>query len=170
MLAFDGLLHVHYGQAYVFSDTAEDTGDMAACFAGQANGLVGAAVPGQLFLLTGLHTGHVRFRVEVMDTEPPVDPGWEECVEATFDPRGTVSLVDWDRTLVCTLALDEEAHRVRYHARGMDAGNMRDTILEDEHPVDEYLLLFWPAPAAPDRVLVQTSAIADYWHRWARAL
>jgi hypothetical protein len=52
----------------------------------------------------------------------------------------------------------------------MDAGNTTDTILEGEDPVDEYLLVFWPAPAASDCVIAQTSAIADYWHRWAQEL
>jgi hypothetical protein len=170
LVVFDDLLHVHYGQAYVFSERSDDTGDMAACFVGQANGLLGAAVRGQLFLLTGLHTGDVRFRTEIADKEPPLDPVWEECVEATFEPHGTASLVQWDRTDACALPLGGQAYRVRYHARGMDAGNTTDTILEGEDPVDEYLLVFWPAPAAPDCVIAQTSAIADYWHRWAQEL
>ena len=51
---------LEYGQAYVegpggFSELHE-------CFAGQQNGLCGAAVPGVLFLRTGMHTGTVGFR------------------------------------------------------------------------------------------------------------
>jgi hypothetical protein len=170
MLVFDGHLHVHYGQAYVFSGNSDDTGDMDACFRGQANGLVGAALRGELFLMTGLHTGRVQLRVEVAGAEPRLDDSWEDCVEASFEPEGEARLFDWDNNLVCALPLDERPYRVRYHARGMDAGHEADTILEDEDPLDEYLLLFWPAPVAPDRIISKTSAQAEYWHRWAQTL
>jgi hypothetical protein len=63
---FEGLLDVHYGQAYVL------TGDMPSpnlhdAFRRQTNGLCGAAVRGALFLITGLHTGHVGFAVDVLN-------------------------------------------------------------------------------------------------------
>ena len=48
-------------------------GPMVAGFRGQANGLCGAAVPGLLFLITGLHTGHFGFMVDVCAPRPPVD-------------------------------------------------------------------------------------------------
>ena len=35
----------------------------------------------------------------------------------------------------------------------------------DETDADRYLLQFWPAPPAPDRVVRQTSFRAAYWHR-----
>jgi hypothetical protein len=170
VVVFDERLHVHYGQAYVFSGGADETADMEGCFRGQANGLVGAALSGELFLITGLHTGQVSFRVETHPSEPPLDDSWEECVEVGFEPGPGVRLVDWDGTVVCELPLAERPYRVRYEARGMDAGNEADTILAGEQPVDEYLLSIWPAAAAPDRVLRQTSAVADYWHRWAQTL
>jgi hypothetical protein len=48
-----GDIHVHYGQIYVHDETGEPSeGDLTACFAGQRNGLCGAAVPGTLVLLT----------------------------------------------------------------------------------------------------------------------
>jgi hypothetical protein len=131
---------------------------------------VGAVLRGLLFFLTGLHTGHVQLRVEVADAEPPLDDRWEECVEVTFEPEGQAGLFDWHGNLVCDLPLDERAYRVRYHASGMAAGDEADTILEDEEPRDAYLLLFWPAAPAPDRIIRQTSAQADYWHRWAQTL
>jgi hypothetical protein len=111
--------------------------------------------------MTGLHTGHVQLRVEIVDGEPPLDEECEECVEVSIEPQGDAALFDWYRNLVCELPLGGRPHRVRYHARGMDAGNEADTILEDEEPLDEYLLLFWPAPAAPDQIVHQTSAQAD---------
>jgi hypothetical protein len=100
VVVFDGRLHVHYGQAYVFSGDADETADMEACFRGQTSGLIGAALPGELFLLTGLHTGEVAFRVEVASFEPSLEGAWEECVEVSFEPAGEARLVDWDRDLV----------------------------------------------------------------------
>ena len=165
---FDGLLNVHYGQAYVVSGEAGDTGEMDAYFRGQSNGLLGAARPGELFLITGLHTGSVRLRVEVAEAPPAEDPSWEESVEATFTPgEGEVLVIDWDGNLVCELPLEPTSYRVRYEARAMDAGHEQDTILEGEEPIDAYRLSFWPAPSEPDRIVRATSEIASYWHDWA---
>ena len=61
-------------------------------------------------------------------------------------------------------------YRVRYTARGMDAGHAADTVIGDEDPVDAYQLRFWPAPPAPDRVFKQASETAAYWHDWVRTL
>jgi hypothetical protein len=82
---------------------------MGACFRGQTNGLLGAALPGELFLITGLHTGQVEFRVEVVADEPSHDATWEECVEAAFTPDGKVQLVDWDGSVVCEIPLGARA-------------------------------------------------------------
>ena len=38
------------------------------------SGLLGAAKPGVLFLVTGLHTGHVGLQMRVGDAAPPVSP------------------------------------------------------------------------------------------------
>src|SRR5213080_443137 len=146
MPVFDGRLHVHYGQAYVFSGDAGDTGEMDRCFRGQTNGLLGAGHLGMLFFMTGLHTGSVELTVDVAERKPQLDERWEECVEASFAPAATdVRLVDWDRQLVCQLPLQMRDYRVRYAARGMDKGHAADTIIEDEQPVDSYSLWFWPA-------------------------
>lgn len=168
---FDGRLHTHYGQAYVLSGDGDGIDAMDESFRGQQNGLLGAAKPGTLFLMTGLHTGIVQFQVRVL-AAPPVedDRAWEECVEASCTPRHDVRLIDWDGTTVCAIPLEERPYRVRYRARGMDAASEADTVLADEEPVDAYELSFWPAGPAPDRIVKQTSAIAAYWHRWARGL
>jgi hypothetical protein len=171
MRVFDGRLHVHYGQAYVFSGAEGDTGAMDACFRGQSNGLLGAGQPGMLFFLTGLHTGFVGLTVDVDEHERPLDEAWEECVEVSFAPSARdARLVDWDGGVVCELPLPEAEYRVRYAARGMDAGRAADTIIDPEGPIDSYRLSFWPAPPAPDRVVKRTSETAEYWHNWARGL
>jgi hypothetical protein len=171
MLAFDGYLHVHYGQAYAFSGSTGDTGEMDSCFRGQSNGLLGAARPGMLFLITGLHTGYVKFKVEIAVDEPPVDESWEECVEASFTPSShDTRLINWDGDLVCELPLSSPPYRVRYEGIGMDAGREADTILQGADPVDSYRLSFWPASPAPDSVVRERSASARYWHSWAQEL
>jgi hypothetical protein len=165
---------VHYGQTYVRS--GDDFAELEECFTGQANGLCGAAVPGHLFMITGLHTGHVGFTVELHDEPPPVDDSWQEVVEVSFRPDGEAGLDCFGGERYWPLDLTEVSYRVRYCATGMDEGRKLDTrVIEDEDPedgeslaVDHYLLQFWPAPSEPDTVLRQTSEIAAYWHGWVR--
>jgi hypothetical protein len=167
---FDGQLHVHYGQAYVLPN-AQGTSELPDCFQSQTNGLCGAAMSSQLFLITGLHTGQVRLSVDVLDAPPPLDQTWEEVVEVPFmiNVEGAY-LYDWNGECVCKIPLSPGTYRVRYCARGMDRGKEVDTILEDEEPVDFYNLAFWTADFLPDAVLKQTSEIAAYWHEYAKSL
>ncbi|BFO18615.1 hypothetical protein SHKM778_50030 [Streptomyces sp. KM77-8] len=164
-----GEVHVHYGQIYVESDPDDVGPGLAEAFAGQGAGLCGAAVPGALWLSTGLHTGNVGFTVEVHAQAPPLDPAWEDAVEVSFRPvSADSSLVQWAGEAAWPLDLEETDYRVRYCATGMDAGHREDTRLSEEPRLDDYLLQFWPAPPAPDRILRQTSEIAAYWHDYAR--
>ncbi|GGX28501.1 hypothetical protein [Streptomyces lomondensis] len=167
----EGEVHVHYGQIYVKSDPDGFGPDLAEAFAGQSTGLCGAAVPGALWLNTGLHTGNVGFTVEVHEQAPPLDPAWEDVVEVSFRPASADSrLVQWAGEASWPLGLAETEHRVRYCAQGMDEARDEDTRLHDEPQRDRYLLQFWPAPPEPDRVLKQTSRSAAYWHGYAREL
>ncbi|WP_327075279.1 hypothetical protein OG196_42380 [Kitasatospora purpeofusca] len=167
----EGEVHVHYGQIYVESDPDGFGPGLAEAFAGQDSGLCGAAVPGALWLTTGLHTGSVGFTVEVHDQAPPLDPAWEDVVEVSFRPASHRStLVQWAGEAAWDLDLEERDHRVRYCAHGMDEGRRRDTRLSAEPQLDRYLLQFWPAPPGPDRVLRQTSRAAAHWHGYAREL
>ncbi|MFF8232102.1 hypothetical protein [Streptomyces caelestis] len=124
-----------------------------------------------LWLSTGLHTGEVGFTVEVHEQAPPLDPAWEDVVEVSFRPVSEDSaLVEWAGEDSWQLDLEETDYRVRYCAKGMDQASERDTRMDGEPQLDRYLLQFWPAPPEPDRVLKQTSRIADRWHRYAREL
>jgi hypothetical protein len=164
----DGEVHVHYSQIYVESDPASVGPDLAQAFAGQSSGLCGAAIPGTLWLTTGLHTGRVGFAVEVHEQVPTLDPVWEDVVEVSFRPASARSvLVGWAGAVTRELDLDEADYRVRYHALGMDEARRRDTRASGPQ-LDRYLLQFWPAAPAPDRVLKQTAEIAAYWHEFAR--
>lgn len=157
---------VAYAQIYV--ESGEDFADLGECFAGQRNGLVGAAVAGKLFLITGLHTGEVGFTVEVHERMPSVEYSAEDVVEASYRPIGDAALVSWGGSGSWPLELRPGVdYRVRYSAWGMDAGHQGGPPM-DAPPVDRYLLQFWPARPAPDRVVKETSRQAAYHHKFAR--
>ena len=166
-ILFDEPMPVHYG--FVNLVHGEVDGDrIGSERTGQANGLCGAQVPGQLNLVTGLHTGEVPFRVEWWDAEPPVDDAWEEVVEAPYlVSEQDLSLESFEEFFEVHLPATGP-HRARYSATGMDAGHELDTTDEDELAPDRYLLQLWPAAEAPDAVVRQTGEYAAYWHGVAR--
>jgi hypothetical protein len=170
-IVFDREIHVHYGQFYVESGSGWPADPLNESLGGQANGLCGAAVPGQLFLITGLHTGSTRVTVEVLDAPAPIGDEWEDIVEASFRPtRAKVFLLQWGGETAGLLPLAPVDYRVRYSATGMDRARQKDTLLAGESPLDRYLLQLWPAPPAPDAVIRETSRCAAYWHAHARTL
>lgn len=93
---------IDYAQIYVYAENRPDLPEWHECFAGQADGLCGAAAPGFLFLVIGLRTGDVGFVVELHDETPPLDDGWEEIVEVSFRPAGRTALVALGRGVVIT--------------------------------------------------------------------
>lgn len=112
--------------------------------------------------MTGLHTGHVQLRVEIADAEPPLDDEWEECVEVSFEPRARPRSSTGTATSFTSSRW--AAHLI---ASGITPGGWTPGTRQTQ---SSYLLQFWPAPAAPDQIVSQTSALADYWHRWAQSL
>ncbi|CCH31352.1 hypothetical protein ABZ816_03645 [Actinosynnema sp. NPDC047251] len=159
---YEGQVWVHYGQFSV--ESTDGFPEMGECFGGQRNGLCGAASPGNLFLITGTHTGEVGFVVESHDGPPPLDEGWEEVVEVPFRPVGEMHLVGWAAEWSAPLDLPVTDYRVRYSAIGMDR---EQNGLEEDPERERYLLQFWPAPPAPDEVVRLTGEQAAYWHRFA---
>lgn len=124
-----------------------------------SNGLV-AAQPGIAIIATGIHTGKVAISVEVYTESPEVVPeGWDEVVEISLEAvLGSMS--------VCGLESQAPAHfpsltpegpgwyRIRVHARGRDTA----VDLTASTPVEDYLIMVWPAPQAPEIVYRQTDA------------
>jgi hypothetical protein len=163
---FDGTINVHYGQAY-FEAGAHFEGNLVDSFVGQRNGIIGAARPGMLYLITGLHTGAVGLAIYLNEREPELDPIFDEVVEVSLEVSAPAMLMEWGADDGTSLALPQGDYRVRYQARDMQAGNEQDT---SEYPIDTYRLDLWPAPPAPDRIIKQSSEIAAYWHNWATAL
>lgn len=136
---FSGGLWLSYAQMYVETgELADIDADLAAAFAGQRNGLCGAAVPGRLWLITGMHTGTVPCTVEVHDTAPPVEERWEEVVEASFTPAGMPAwLIGCMGEFAAQFVLGPGVtYRVRYCGSGLDAGHAADTRGEDDPVVD----------------------------------
>jgi hypothetical protein len=157
MRVFDGIVGVFDGQLYVGSDPEDIGPDLFAHFSGQANGLLGAATPSLLCLITGVADGDIGFTVEVCEREPLLEDSWEDSVEASFSPATPVVMfLDLEWRVLCEIPLGEETYRLRYAARGMDAGHAGTAM-------DVYSLWFWPAPHAPDAVVRQTSKWAEYW-------
>jgi hypothetical protein len=148
----------------VLGDETGGDGERSDATRGQRNGLCGAALPGELHLITGLHTGDVGVRIELHSDEPALGDEWEEAVEATFATTSedlTLSSFD-DR---CgPIDLPPGTYRVRYCARGLQHGHEVDVLDPGATPVDHYLLQFWPG-GGPERILRQSGAAAAYWHR-----
>lgn len=170
---FDGNLHVHYGQAYVLAGVVDWDGNLADCFFQQQNGMCGTATPRVMFLITGLHTGHVGLQVEVSQNPPTDIDDWEDVVEAPFfvdeiAAAEDVILQDWNGNCVCRIPLSPQSYRVRYCAKNMDQGNETDALV-DEDPMDFYKLCFWPAEPASDRIIKQQSGQAAYWNDSAQS-
>lgn len=171
-ILFDDQMWVSYRFAYFGSvwDSPDPPPDLFDHVGGQSNGLCGGAIPGMLMMLTGLHTGEVPFRLEVLEKEPPVGDQWEEVVEASLrDVKTAVTLStfasEWWREFTLPAAGD---YRARYSASGMDESD--DPDRQSEEPERErYLLQLWPAPPSPDVVLRVTSDSAKGWHAHARS-
>jgi hypothetical protein len=159
---FDGVVQVDHGQLYLTAEDADvPVPDLA--FAGQRNGLCGAAVPGALYLMTGLQYGGVAFTVQRHDVEPPVDDRWEDVVEVSFHvPPSPLSLRNTEGD-GWAVPVPAGQYRVRYCARDFQAGWDVETA-DDDEPVGRYLLALWPAQPGPDRIVRQSSDAAAYWH------
>ncbi|MET8688169.1 hypothetical protein ABZV77_28580 [Streptomyces sp. NPDC004732] len=166
-----GLVSVAYGQLYVESGPdGAGLGFHDAC-AGQENGLCGAAIPGFLYLNSGLHTGELDFTVEVHESPPLLEDQWEEIVEVSFRPVGPeTALALWGGMGAFQLGLEEIDYRVRYCGSRLDEAVDREDELIESPGMEEHLLQFWPAPPERDRLVKQTGNCAAYWHRTARDL
>lgn len=163
LVLFDGPWWVHYGQLYV--ESASGYSDPRKAFHGQANGLCGAAAPGHLFIVTGVHTGAIHLRVEEHETEPPLEDSWADVVEASFTPASEDSmLVEWGFQRAENLGLAQVSHRVRYSIHDMDADRELENGGSADSPQGRYLLQLWPEDPSPDRVVRRTSRAAAYWH------
>ncbi|GAA3290591.1 hypothetical protein Dvina_19305 [Dactylosporangium vinaceum] len=159
LLLFDGTVRIQYRQFYVESrEPGITAGSAIDAYAGQRNGMCGAATPGFLYLNTGKNSGYVTVRVERHDIQPPIDDVWEDIVEVSFHPEtSTAQLMQWAAEERWPLNLEQQHYRVRYNAHGMDFSDE-----SADEPDEHYLLQFWPAPPRPDRIVRQETKTAAH--------
>jgi hypothetical protein len=167
-LIFDGSLIVSHHSASLESDDSGFIG-WEGCLQGQVNGICGAAVPGLLVLTTGLHTGSVGFRVELHDTEPGLDPQWEDVVEVSFHPNTPeIALNGLMGDNAFRTEIPVRQYRVRYSGKGLDLAREVDSTMTGDPVVDRFLIQLWPEEQPrPDANLRQSSSFAAYWHEIA---
>lgn len=167
MIVFDQVVHTDYGQFDLtwHAGMIGFDGDFDRFFAGQVNGLVGAADPEGVYLHFGRRSGGSALTIELADDEPPLArDAWEDIVEvSTTIPEGSIpGWSSWAGDTGGRLALPAGTYRVRASAHGRDAG-AADEFADDV--VDRYLVQLWPSPWRPDAILATTSTDAQYWHR-----
>ncbi|WP_328934982.1 MULTISPECIES: hypothetical protein [unclassified Streptomyces] len=122
-----------------------------------SNGLVFSR-PGQVVICTGISTGPVNVSVQVCRHPPAqVDADvWDEILDhsvatATGALRVTSVMTDAPDLPLLT-PQGPGTYRVRVQARGRD--NAPDGVADD--PVEDYLLIVWPAESQPDEIHKQT--------------
>lgn len=163
----DQVVDTDYGQFdLVWVLGGEFDGNFDRNFAGQVNGLVGAAAPEGVYLNLARRSGGSNVRIVLGDAQPGIGGQlWEDIVEVSISiPAGQeLHLWGWAGMSGGVLeGLDPGNYRMRVGARGRDEG--RDGEFSDQ-VLDFYLLELWPAPWQPDAILRVGSEDARYWHR-----
>lgn len=165
----DDVIRTDYGQFDLLwtDDATGFEGDWDAVFAGQANGLVGAADASGVYLNLARRSGGSRVRIVLSSGEPEQpEERYEDVVEVStaVPPEGRPRWMSWGCEMQGDIrGLSPGSYRLRVSAHGRDAGRAGELA---DGVVDEYLIELWPAPAAPDAVVVRTgSADASYWHK-----
>lgn len=162
----DQIIETDYGQFdLVWTEDGGFDGGVDHFFAGQSNGLVGAAHPCGVYICLARRSGGSPVRIVLHEVEPAL-PGdeFEDVVEVstTVPPGPEPAWSSWAGESSGPLAaIAPGTYRVRVSAQGRDAG--ADGEFADG-PVDAYLIELWPAPVAPDEILRTGSENARYWH------
>jgi hypothetical protein len=132
------------------------------------NGLI-STPPGVAVVHAGTHTGPVRVTIEARNHRPPeIDlERWEEVVEVSLTTdSGQVQVEEWGGPtrddLGNLVAAGPGSYRLRVHARGRDEADATVPVPED--PIEEHLLIAWPAAAANEAILKQTDRYGAF-HR-----
>ena len=164
----DDIIDTDYGQFdIVYDEDGGFDGDADRFFAGQANGLVGAADPHGVYIGLARRSGGSRIRIVLYATAAPQaadEASWEDIVEVstTVPDDDVTEWATWGSASDGALpGLQAGDYRVRVSARGRDAAD-RDELRGEE--TDSYLVELWPAPWAPDSIIRTTTANAARWH------
>ncbi|MEV4254465.1 hypothetical protein AB0J52_15050 [Spirillospora sp. NPDC049652] len=128
------------------------------------NGLVWVS-RGRIVVKTGLDSGDLPVQFGVHDHVPPLDlDSWDEVVEVSAEIDGDRVFVYMpDGILVGEVDLPRGAgaYRLRFHARGRDAGWDAEFIDADEGDelVEQHMILIWRAVAADETVFKLTDQV-----------
>jgi hypothetical protein len=153
-----GIVQVAYHQYYL-----RDLGMVAEIpdevFTG-GNGLI-STPPGIAVVHAGTHTGPVRLTLQTRP-DPPLHTDleqWEEVVEVSISTQaGQVLVEEWGsptrEDLGNLVSAGPGSYRLRMHARGRDQADA--TVPLPEEPIEEHLLITWPAPTTDETILKQT--------------
>jgi hypothetical protein len=163
VILFDRPLRVHYGFIHLIPECLRDEEGSDDRYHDQTNGLCGAAHPGSLELLVGLHTGYIDVRVILADGPPPLGQ-WEDIVEVSLTSVATpVWFVAFDDGEEIDIPVG--SYRVRWSASGMDADHLSDPSPDGATSPGRYELRLWPdVESRPDEILRVGSNHARYWH------
>lgn len=163
---YEGNLFIHYGQFYVDVDTDDDDyADPELAFAGQQNGICGAAQKGKLFLVTGSADAVIQLKVLLHEAKPPVNPAFDEVVEVSMAVGNQpLKLCEWAWETVYDLAIPSGHYRVRYSIQGMEKDYDEHSDWDSPIEGQSYLLEFWQEALAADSIIKHTSDNAKYWH------
>ncbi|MFD7160270.1 hypothetical protein ACFV9C_37170 [Kribbella sp. NPDC059898] len=159
----DQTIRTDYGQFdLVWGGGFGFDGDADRFFAGQVNGLAGAAHGDGVYLHFARRSG-APLRIVLMDEAPPDSSSWEDVVEVSVDvpPGEAVGWSSWGGGSGGRLEGLAGSYRLRLNARGRDAARTGES---GNGLLDEYLIQLWPAPAEPDAILRAETADAAYWH------
>lgn len=130
------------------------------------NGLVWAS-EGRIVVFTGVDSGDVPLTVTLSDAAPPADPStWDEVVEvSSVINAASVSVTAPDAIHIGEVPLPEGpgVYRLRFHARGRDAGEEAEFIDADqgEEMVEEHMIILWKAPATAEAQLKLTDGVGS---------
>ncbi len=163
---FNDVVFTDYGQFdLVWQPEGAFDGDWDRSFAGQLNGLVGAAQPDGVYCNLGRRSGGSRVQIDLLDAEPPLlDDAFDDVVEVSVTvPPGTTPIWQtWAGEQSGELVgLGPGDFRMRVSARGRDAGKANESI---DDVVDTYVIELWPASRGEDEILRVGSDNARYWH------
>lgn len=152
-----------YGQFHLVWSEDGAAGDLDARFAGQINGLVGAALPGGVYINLARRSGGSSVCIRLYDDEPPVSGWYEDIVEvSTVIPEGAdIAWVSWGGESNGALpSVPGGPYRIRVSAKGRDEADELAEGVADSYGID-----IWPAPVKEDAILRSTSKDAAYWHK-----
>ncbi|MER5338695.1 hypothetical protein [Micromonospora sp. NPDC002717] len=131
---------------------ADHDADISREFTTGGTGLIGPRGDTAL-VCTGTAYGPVRLTVEAHDVPPALDPeSWDEVVDVSFElpsARLTIRTLMAGPAATFDIASGSGAYWLRLQARGRDDAR-NDPKGENDEPIEEHLILVWPADRIPD--------------------